>query len=693
MLDAGIVPVHDLFGTRIQFKIPVYQRHYVWTQEDQWEPLWQDILEKIEMNAKVEVDQDRTPHFIGTIVTRQLPRRVGAVPRYDIIDGQQRLTTFQIILSAISDVCSEAQLTDITEQADVFIVNSGLLRMRHDTQEFRDDDEKYKIIPTKVDKSSFDALIDCNFGEIQGTIKESYDFFKRVIKTYMDEYVSEIQNLQDPRGRMNYLLDTILKDFKVVQILINAHANSERIFESINARGRAINEFDHLRNNIFLKARVRNMDVQLCYDDYWQHFEDGYWTKKLGADDEEILVSERFLQHFLMAKLGKQNITHRDLFFTYDREYRATLSDDQGVDYELRELQKYSQVYKVICDCQFDSNNSSLHSNILLKSIADRMMFYNNLKISSLHPFLLFIVNELEIKDNELNKVFDLLESYSIRSLLCKKRRNLNFNKFFSEDLISRFTTDSVSSELMSYLSTLDSDEKCPNDDEVKQALSRCGIDTFDRTITRYILYRIELYKEEVDSTLKDRLEFSKELTREHIMPIKWRENWSLPKSQDPKIVAKERDLAIQSIGNLTLLSSELNEELGNKSFSEKRGPLLEHSTDLKLTQDIVYISMNPIQERETWDVIDIRNREDNLWKCICSDLWPDVFQYSGELKNWHPTYTQGYIIDEEGKEIPVFSSEIQSTDIATLKKGTKVKFKKVPSEDGFKAVNVVKDE
>ena len=189
MLNAGIVTVHDLFGARIQFKIPVYQRHYVWTQEDQWSPLWKDIIEKLEKNARVEVDQDRTPHFIGTIVTRQLPRRVGAVPGYDIIDGQQRLTTFQIILSAISDVSSEANLTDITEQADVFIVNPGLLRMRHDPQEFRDSDEKYKIIPTRVDKTSFEALIDCNFDGVQGTIREAYIFFKEVIKLYMDDYV------------------------------------------------------------------------------------------------------------------------------------------------------------------------------------------------------------------------------------------------------------------------------------------------------------------------------------------------------------------------------------------------------------------------------------------------------------------------------------------------------------------------
>ena len=688
MLDASIVTVHDLFGGRIQFKIPVYQRHYVWNQDDQWEPLWQDILEKMEVNAQVEVDQDRNPHFIGTIVTRQLRRRVGAVPGYDIIDGQQRLTTFQIILCTICEVCYSAKLDDIAQQAEEFIFNSGLLRQRHDGNEFRDNDEKYKIIPTKVDKASFEALIDGEYDNIQGTIKVAYIYFKRTIEKYMKEYESEKPALQDFRGKMNHLLDTILLDFKVVEIGINAQANSERIFESINARGRTINEFDYLRNNIFLKARVsprRNMDeedyVQECYESHWQHLEDNYWTK-LDETDEEMLVCERFLQHFLMAKCKKDSIVHRSLFYTYEKEYRATLAENQGVEFELSELEKYSKVYRVMRDCMYDSSErSDFHSSRRMKLIANRMEFYKYLKITSLHPFILFIVNKLEITFKELEKVFDILESYTMRRLLCSSRKNPSFSELFAKIQHSIGRTDSVSTELMGYLSTLESNEKCPNDDEVKRALSRCGEDRFDRSITRYILYRIALFKEASDSTLKNELRFSDQHppTIEHVLPKSWDSN-----------TKRESDLAIQSIGNLTLLTREKNEELGNQAFSEKREALLKN-WDLKLTQEIVYESMDPIREREIWGVKEIRDREERLWKCFCNDLWPDVFLYSGKLKNWHPSFTQGFIIDEEGQEIPVASSEFQSLDLSTLNKGSKVKFKKVPTENGFKAVNVVK--
>ena len=692
MLDADTISIHDLFGGPRQFRIPVYQRHYVWTQEDQWKPLWQDIQDKIVENAQVEVDQDRNPHFVGAIVIRQLHRRVGAVPAYDIIDGQQRLTTFQIILCAIADVCNSVGLKDIGEQAEEFITNSGLLRLRHANQELRDSKESYKIILTRTDKASFDALIDRRPNQASGTIKEAYVFFREAIKDYRHKYISEIEVLKDPRNRMTYLLDTILQDFKVVQILIDAHANSERIFESINARGRTINEFDHLRNNIFLKARVANMDVQALHDDHWMHFTDSIWTKSSDADNEGMLISEYFLQHFLMAKLKKESIVHRDLFHTYEREYRANLNKNQGVEYELLELEKYSKAYQVMIDCRYDSSrNDGLHSGRRMRLIADRMEFYKHLEITSLHPFILFIVSELEIPDEELETIFDILESYTMRRLLCTNQMNPTYNELFAAIPASVGRVGQVSAELARYLSTLESNEKFPDDDDVKRALSRCGDDSFERVITRYILYRVELYKTSLNSTLGDDLRFSNQLTIEHVMPKQWRENWSEQQTDPAKT-----DLVVRSIGNLTLLTKDLNEALGNQSFSEKRGPLLENG-DLNLTREIVYESMNPIQVREEWGVKQILNREKDLWKCFCEKLWRGISayltRYPGEVKNWHPTFTKGFIIDEEGQEIPVEASEFQHLDIPSLKKGTQVTFEKVSTLDGFKAIKVIKTE
>ncbi len=693
MLQSEIVTVHDLFGGRRQFKIPVYQRHYVWSKVDQWEPLWQDIVEKIEVNAKVEVDQDRTPHFIGAIVTRQLPRTVGGVPGYDIIDGQQRLTTFQIILCAISDVCLSENLEDIAHQAEEFITNSGLLSNRFDNTALRNPDEKYKLIPTQTDKAFFEALIDGKVNMSRGTIRGAYNFFRSKIKKYMT--AEDSPHPKDDRNRMMFLLDTILRDFQVVQILIDSHANSERIFESINARGRTINEFDHLRNNIFLKARVSGKDVEDLHEKHWLHFEEDYWTKKLSAADEEMLVSEHFLQHFLMAKLKKDSIAYRDLFYIYDREYRADLVKDKGVEFEFLELKKYSKVYRVMVDCSCDSEGwDEFHSMKRMTLIAQRMGFYKHLNITSLHPFILFIVNELEMSYEELETIFNILESYTMRRLLCSNQGTHNYSELFANIIRSAGKANWDSGELGGYLSRLEASDKWPNDDDVRRALARCGDDSMNnRVVTRYILYRIELLKAAADSTLREALKFSNRLTREHVMPIQWQENWTLPDSQDSNLT-KERERAKQSIGNLTLLTQKLNYELGNQPFSEKQKSLLRNS-DLKLTQEIVYESMDSLQRRETWDVTEIVDREEKLWQCFCEEIWPDarsfVVWYFGELKHWHPNITDGFIIDEEGEEIPVNGSAFQHLDLPSLRKGTKVKFEKISTGSGTKAIKVVK--
>ena len=688
MLEANFVSVHTLFSGPVQFVIPVYQRHYVWSEEEQWKPLWQDIIDKIEVNAKVEFAHDRRSHFTGAIVIRNLPRKVGAVPQYEIIDGQQRLTTFQIILCAIADVCHSAKLKDNEGQAVEYLTNGGLLHNRHEPNRLRNPDEAYKVFPTTADRASFKALIDGDISKSRGNIRKAYDFFKKKIGDYMQ--------IEDPRLQMISLIESILHNFGVAQILITTRADSERIFESINARGRTINEFDHLRNNIFLKARVSAEDntsaedkVLDLYKNHWQHFEDHYWTKQLGPDDEEMLLSERFVQHFLMAKLGKTSIAHRDLFSVYEREYRGGLPGNQGNEIEFCELEKYSKVYRVILDCNYDLEACrEFHSIRRMKLLAQRMEFYKVLNITSLYPFILYIINELNIPYNELDKIFDILESYTIRCLLGSSRGTRNYNVVFAA-AIRHFGKNQLGPiALLDYLSALKNGNKCPNDEGVQSALAQCGGTRISKLLTRYILYRIELVKATSYRTLRSPLRFDKCLTLEHVMPIRWQQHWPLPKPQNLQL-ADERNRAKQSIGNLTLLTKDLNEDLGNQNFSDKRGLLLEHS-DLKLTQEIVYESVNPVRERGSWDVAQIREREKELSKWVCEEIWPFMPVHSGALKNWHPSFTHGFIIDEKGREIPVDVSEFKPSNIASLKKGTKVKYEKVPIEGGFKAVNVV---
>jgi len=101
--------VQQVFQDRRQYRVPFYQRAYVWNKEEQWEPLWNDISEKAGLRSNGETP---TPHFLGAIVLEPQPRLgLRGVETYHIIDGQQRLTTLQYFLVALSVAIAELNLS------------------------------------------------------------------------------------------------------------------------------------------------------------------------------------------------------------------------------------------------------------------------------------------------------------------------------------------------------------------------------------------------------------------------------------------------------------------------------------------------------------------------------------------------------------------------------------------------------
>ena len=172
--------------------------------------------------------EDETSHFTGVIVIRK-DRETR-----EIVDGQQRLTTFQIILCAIRDICESYGDQDTASDAEDLILN-----------EEGNEDEKFKLLPrAKSDKEAFQALVDRNVDGSSGAIYDAYIYFKSAIEEHVGEDEEEIGKL----------LDNFLKGFCIDEIEVHSPRNAAKIFESINGRGQPLAQFDHLRNNLFLRA-------------------------------------------------------------------------------------------------------------------------------------------------------------------------------------------------------------------------------------------------------------------------------------------------------------------------------------------------------------------------------------------------------------------------------------------------------
>ena len=630
------VDIDALFGRETQFVIPLFQRHYVWTEAEQWKPLWEDIEGKVCQRLSKEHQEQQFPHFTGAIVIQPKITHVNEVQKYEIIDGQQRLTTFQIVLCALRDICESYKFGDIQGQIERYLRNQSTLL------DDSDDEEQYKLIPTEFDKDSFISLIDKGEDKGSESIFSAYTYFEKEIKDYVD----------GDRSKMLALFRSIKNDFGFVQILLDTHDEPEKIFESLNARGKPLLQFDLLRNNLFLRARI-DEDRDRLYRDYWQHFESHYWEREVTVARAKIMLSELFFQHFLMAKIDEENVT--PLFNVYQRE----LTKDKNIKHELSELKKYSEVYQELTDCSLDSE------------IGQAMSFYKTFDITTVHPFILFIINELGVSGPDCSKVLQILESYTMRRQLCLKRGTQSYTKLFS-GLIQRLRGRSF--DLGDFVNLL-SDEKAkatvwPTDSDVKTFLtSAWHIYDINKKVIRYILYRIELMKRENNQLLEtDALVFDNKLSLEHVMPEKWQRTWSLPlgvkedntpffksenriyykdlflseyRANNPEWeaepyedgladesyelllqVAHQRIERLQSIGNLTLVTSRHNSRMSNKEFSEKKASLFRNSL----------LMMNKeISGNDIWDIPQIDRRTEDLFTYFCS-IWPSAESFAENI-------------------------------------------------------------
>ena len=621
--------IAGLFEPTRQYIIPLFQRHYVWSKEEQWCPLWEDIKAKATKRANGESRRGALLHFTGAIVIQRKETNIDSVSAFEIIDGQQRLTTFQVVLCAVRDVCEDigrlkAEFLPIAKDIQKYIFNAG--RNVHA-------DGQFKLLPTEYDREAFKSVVSGNLSDNRSKIVEAYCYFRQEIERFID----------DDAPKASALLDAIGEDFGLVSIKIDNDDEPELIFESLNARGKSLLAFDLLRNNLFLRTRQSaGEDRDALYKQYWMHFETRFWEENVGTGRRITTLSELFLQHFLSAKLATDNV--EPLFRTYQKEYRKTLSDDaQTTESELAELHRYSDFYKRIAISNDDSE------------LGKAMQVYHFLNISTLRPFVLYLVAEVGLSGGRLRHTLHAIESYTMRRMICTTQKHKNFNKFFPE-LIKRLQEKGFSTPAIIELLRDEKHDtrKWPRDGDVSTALSGYWkIIGVPGAQMRHILRRMELQMRQ-DNRFSEGGAPPSNLTLEHVMPQKWWEHWMLPSAKGPVLweniisqeykrdhpdwdddyppedlkkspladeayqqsldIAKERDALMWSIGNLTLLTHRLNASESNLPFNEKKVAMQQNST-LLLNSEIC--------KEQEWDVAEIKNRTKRLHGLFCK-IWPD---------------------------------------------------------------------
>ena len=143
-----------VFRSDVRLTVPLFQRPYVWDADRQWQPLWDDVQAT---RARV-LAGDTAPHFLGAIVLQYKPGSLGSIEVREVIDGQQRLTTLQLLIAVVRDAYLERDLVD----KHFHRINRLLV---NDSDLVDEPDEMHKLWPTNRDRQAYRDVMQGEYRE------------------------------------------------------------------------------------------------------------------------------------------------------------------------------------------------------------------------------------------------------------------------------------------------------------------------------------------------------------------------------------------------------------------------------------------------------------------------------------------------------------------------------------------------
>jgi hypothetical protein len=574
----------DLLQKDIRLVVPLFQRPYVWNKEDQWEPLWEDIRGIAEdlLNNRF-----RRPHFLGAIVLEQVPTGAGEVEQRLVIDGQQRLTTAQIILEAFHDVCG-------TLGADK--PRAALAKMtRIEDPMLQADVPQFKVWPTTVDQEAFRLIMEAGSkGEVITAIKKQkqlrnkpvvagYLFFSEV----MAEWLSADEN---PEPRITALLSALRDHLRFVVIDLQDDDDAQLIFETLNARGTPLLPTDLVKNFVFHRARLERIPLQKLYDKYWGMFDewDEWWRELVGRGHAQRARIDLFLQAFLTMQLKEEvPVTH---VYATCRDF--IIKQELGAEAFLKSLRGAAELYRSFFD--FSSNTPERRFFDVVQA----------LELTSVMPVALDLFSRCQENTEVLHQALKDIQSFLIRRMVCGLNTR-GYNRLFV-DLLGQIGEDAAEAagNIRSFLLKSEADSaRWPNDEEFLDAwLTIPAYKSLKKQRTRWLLETLEvsLHNAKTEQILTRKLQI------EHLMPQSWQRHWSLPGMDDQDIETAKRNTVLHTIGNLTLVTNKLNPSVSNGAWLQKRKQLSKFGA-LALTRDIL--------EAELWDETQIQRRSRVLFR------------------------------------------------------------------------------
>jgi Protein of unknown function DUF262/Protein of unknown function (DUF1524) len=590
--------IEKIFDTPIQYRVPLYQRPYVWERnvedpsEDRLTPFWEDVRDTVarylsrQEHLQNGVPEDDlaafTDHFFGAVVLGKLDKNFGGIPHQEVIDGQQRFTTAQLLIAAAHRL---AQQHDLGTTADV-LRDLYLNPDKHEPQP----DEQPKLWPTNANRVAYAVVMDpdgpgSTADDPNNRIQEAYAYFEGELRGWLEDIPSA-----DRERQMKALHRVLRAHLKFVVIQLEEGDNAQEIFESLNAQGTPLLAIDLVKNHVFRRAANAKLDLTALDEKVWRELDDDWWREEQRQGRFSRPRAELFLMHWLTMR-KRDEVPALGLFIEFQREVLPAVVPDSQIQ---------SFVEGFIEDARLYRSFYSLPGGSLSRRFFDRLGVLDNTTLYPLMLRLFIAERDGELTATERNQALSALESWVVRRLICDYTP-----KSYNRTTVDLLKAIAASPErphvaVTDFLRGATADtEIWPTNTLVLNALTQRPLYNRVKPVRRVklLLEACELERRSASGGFAELAEeeapqLGMSLTVEHVLPQSWSEHWPLARidsmaPEEREHLEGEREARVHRLGNLTLVTKRLNPSIGNSAWPVKREALDTHSV-LHLNRDLV---------------------------------------------------------------------------------------------------------
>lgn len=530
-INSELQSIQMLLNNNNQFRIPDFQRDFVWSHKE-IECLFADFREDTD-DFKIS-DRVLSGYLLGNIV---LIRDENDTSKFDVIDGQQRLTTLTLIFHALGKLFKK--LSNDTNNP------SWINRLANTYKYYMIVDKDYAFMDYKISYSqdldfsdTYKEIINPQSGLTQVVESKCSNSIHEVYCTIEEELDKISQNNDDLIYFFEYLTDKV----KLIVTTAPSIESAFQLFEILNNRGKSLEPMDLLKNHLLKVLHNRKAAQNTIYQfvDEWNQF---IMNLKL-PDSKKNIDKSTFVRHFILGTRGVK--IEKKKLFEYYRQISGTR--DANVLKLVNGLQNVSNIYASI--------EANALKNNFLNDNDDMYIMFGLLDTQQIHSLLIPFYNYSERDKRSLVTTVSLYVAAVVFSFESPNKIEKELPGILSKILNSNFqdrlrvAIDEVRKHTIAYIETIEA--LLPTKD-------------FSNSSKRSAPKALQILKFiELKINDKNRVKNDKAMELEHIMPCS--DDWDKYDFGSEE----ERMSYLNRLGNLTLLDKGINQSAGNRSFKEK---------------------------------------------------------------------------------------------------------------------------